>query len=43
VDNNKNMEKTKTKDIYANDIILFKTVSLKDKYNFFEYLSVMLD
>ena len=43
MDNNKNMKNKKTKDIYANDIILFKTVSLKDKYNFFEYLSVMLD
>jgi len=32
------MENTKT-----NEIILFKTVSIKDKYNFFEYLSVMLD
>lgn len=29
--------------IKTNEIILFKTVSLKDKYNFFEYLSVMLD
>ncbi len=37
------MENEKTIDIYKNDIILFKTVSLKDKYNFFEYLSVMLD
>lgn len=34
---------TKEKDIYSKDFILFKTVSLKDKYNFFEYLSVMLD
>jgi len=37
------MENTKEKDIYSKDIILFKTVSLKDKYNFYEYLSVMLD
>jgi hypothetical protein len=37
------MEKTNEKDIYSNDIIIFKSVSLKDKYNFYEYLSVMLD
>jgi type II secretory pathway component PulF len=37
------MENTNEKDIYSNDIIIFKSVSLKDKYNFYEYLSVMLD
>ncbi len=39
------MENTKIeeKDIYSNEFILFKTVSIKDKYNFYEYLSVMLD
>jgi len=37
------MENTKEKDIYSKNITLFKTVSLKDKYNFYEYLSVMLD
>jgi len=40
------MENTKTideKEIYDDKIILFKSVSLKDKYNFYEYLSVMLD
>ncbi len=37
---NKNIEE---KDIYNNEIIFLKTVSLKDKYNFYEYLSVMLD
>jgi hypothetical protein len=31
------------KDISNNEIILFKKVSLVDKYNFYEYLSVMLD
>jgi len=37
------MENIKKDELYNNQIILFKTVSLKDKYNFFEYLSVMLD
>ena len=31
------------KNIYSNEIILFKSVSIKDKYNFYEYMSVMLD
>jgi type II secretory pathway component PulF len=31
-------EKTKKNNIY-----LFKRVSIKDKYNFYEYLSIMLD
>lgn len=30
-------------EIYDKEIILFKAVSIKDKYNFFEYLSIMLD
>ena len=35
--------KIDNKEIYNNEIVLFKTVSIKDKYNFFEYLSIMLD
>ena len=38
-----NMKNINENDIYRNEIILFKSVSNKDKYNFFEYLSVMLD
>ena len=33
----------KIKDIQNTQFILFKKVSLIDKYNFYEYLSVMLD
>jgi len=37
------MENTKTIENKSSDIILFKKVGLIDKYNFYEYISVMLD
>lgn len=37
------MENKNKKEIDRNEIIFFKKVSLIDKYNFYEYLSVMLD
>jgi type II secretory pathway component PulF len=36
------MKKTE-KNNQTNDIILFKSVSNIEKYNFYEYLSVMID
>ncbi len=37
------MENKNTKNSWNKQIILFKKVSLTDKYNFYEYLSVMLE
>lgn len=37
------MENTNKEDFYSNEIILFKKVSIVEKYNFYEYLSVMID
>jgi type II secretory pathway component PulF len=36
------MENMNTKDIYEEKIILFKSISAKDKSDFFEYLAIML-
>jgi hypothetical protein len=33
----------KINELHEKDIILFKSVSIIDKYNFYEYLSVMID
>ena len=37
------MENNTIKNIENTQVIFFKNVSIKDKYNFYEYLSVMLD
>lgn len=37
------MENTIKDDLYSNEFILFKKVSTVEKYNFYEYLSVMID
>lgn len=37
------MENTNNDDLYSSEFILFKKVSVVEKYNFYEYLSVMID
>jgi len=43
MENNKSTEKIASLDALNKQFVLFKTVSLVDKYNFYEYISVMLD
>jgi hypothetical protein len=37
------MEKNDTQNLLDKKFILSKKINIKDKYNFYEYLSVMLD